>query len=128
MRLLLGGDERTRRRYRLCRALDFSWATCAIVFVLPLLAFLAALIASEASGPVFVRYRHVREDGSHWDLLRFRTEHHDFRHSRLGAILHATGLDKLPVLFSVFRGELPVCGHYSWRHVIAWLSAAPPAE
>jgi lipopolysaccharide/colanic/teichoic acid biosynthesis glycosyltransferase len=127
MRTLRGG-ERARRRDRLYRALDFSWATCAIVFVLPLLAFLAALIASEDSGPIFVRNRHVREDGSHWDLLRFRTEHHDFHPSRLGAILHTTGLDKLPVLFSVFRGELPVCGHYSWRRVMAWLSATPPAE
>jgi lipopolysaccharide/colanic/teichoic acid biosynthesis glycosyltransferase len=109
-----GDGERTTRRGRLYRVLDLSWAACAIVFLLPLLAFLAVLIACEDSRPVFVRYRYVRKDGGHQDLLRFRTARHDSRRSSLGSVLHTTGLDQLPMLFSVFKGDLPVCGRYSW--------------
>jgi lipopolysaccharide/colanic/teichoic acid biosynthesis glycosyltransferase len=117
-----GDGERATRRARLYRALDLSWAACAIGFLLPLLAFLAVLIACEDSRPVFVRYRHVRKDGGHQDLLRFRTACQDLRRSPLGSVLHTTGLDQLPMLFSVLKGELPVCGRYSWRQVTAWLS------
>jgi lipopolysaccharide/colanic/teichoic acid biosynthesis glycosyltransferase len=137
MRALFGGGERATRKDRLCRALDITGAACAILFVLPLLALLSALIACEDSRPVMVRYRHVRKDGSCCNLLRFRTERDtqriangrsdsDPRLSRLGAILRTTGLDGLPILFNVFTGELPIWGHYSWRQVIAWLSTSHP--
>jgi lipopolysaccharide/colanic/teichoic acid biosynthesis glycosyltransferase len=126
MSALSGDGERTTRRDRLHRALDLWWAACAIGLLLPLLAFLAVLIACEDSRPVFVRYRYVREDGGHQDLLRFRTARRDLRRSLLGSALYTTGLDQLPMLFSVFKGDLPVCGRYSWRQITAWLSAAPP--
>jgi exopolysaccharide production protein ExoY len=133
MRTFLEDGQRAARKDRLCRALDFTGAACAILFGLPLLAFLSALIACADSGPVIVRYRRVREDGSCCDLLKFRTQRDtqttqngradlDPRPSSLGAILRTTGLDELPMLFNVLAGELPICGHYSWRQVIAWLS------
>jgi lipopolysaccharide/colanic/teichoic acid biosynthesis glycosyltransferase len=128
MRTRLGGGEQATRRDRLYRALDLSWAACAIVFVLPLLAFLVVLVASEGGRPVFVRYRYNQQDASHRRLLKFRTQSRGCQRSRLGSSLHTTGLDLLPALFDVFAGDLPICGRYSWRQVITWLGAPHPTE
>jgi lipopolysaccharide/colanic/teichoic acid biosynthesis glycosyltransferase len=132
MRTLIEDVHRAARKDRLCRALDLVGAACAILFVLPLLTLVTALVACE-SRPVMVRYRHVREDGVCCNLLKFRTQRStpamsggradlDPQSSGLGAILRAAGLDELPILFNIFTGELPICGHYSWRQVVAWLS------
>src|ERR1700733_8591863 len=72
MRTFLEDVQRATRRDRLCRALDLIGAACAILFVLPLLAFVTALVAC-GSGPVMVRHRHVRGDGVCCNLLKFRT-------------------------------------------------------
>ena len=131
MRTFLEGGQRATRKDRLCRALDLTGAACAILVMLPLLAVVTALLAC-GSGPVVVRRRHVREDGSCCYLLKFRTHRGassksngradlDPKSSRLGAILRATGLDELPTLFNIFAGELPICGHCSWRQFVAWL-------
>jgi lipopolysaccharide/colanic/teichoic acid biosynthesis glycosyltransferase len=131
MRTFREDVQRATRNDRLCRALDLIGAACAILFMLPLLGLVTALMACD-SGPVVVRRRHVREDGSCCYLLKFRTHratsarpnnraNPDPQSSSLGAILRATGLDELPTLFNIFAGELPICGHYSWRQVVAWL-------
>jgi exopolysaccharide production protein ExoY len=138
MRTFLEDVQRATRKDRLCRALDLIGAACAILFVLPLLAFVTAVVACD-SRPVMVRRRHVREDGICCNLLKFRTERDtqampdgranlDPQPSKLGAILRATGLDELPILFNIFAGELPICGHYSWRQVVAWLSTPEPQD
>jgi lipopolysaccharide/colanic/teichoic acid biosynthesis glycosyltransferase len=139
MRALLGGGERATRKDRLWRALDLTGAACAILFMLPLLACLSALIACQDSRPVIVRYRLDRKDGSYCSLLKFRTQRDAQRMAKgrsdsdpglsgLGAILQTTGLDGLPALFNVFTGELPICGHYSWRQLIDWLSTSHTDE
>ncbi len=133
MRTLLGDGERATHRDRLCRALDLSGAACAILFALPLIVLLSVLVACDGPGPVIVRHRHARKDGAHLDLLKFRTQRVarvvennrkdvGSRLSNFGMILRTTGLDELPALINVFTGELPICGHYTWRQVIAWLS------
>jgi lipopolysaccharide/colanic/teichoic acid biosynthesis glycosyltransferase len=129
MSTLLGGGQRATRRGRLYRALDISGAALAILLVLPLFAVLSLMILCEGQGPVLVRYRRVRADASQHYLLKFRTERPgtngcvESAGSRLGAVLLTTGLDEIPLLISVLKGDLPICGHYSWRQVMAWLSA-----
>jgi lipopolysaccharide/colanic/teichoic acid biosynthesis glycosyltransferase len=128
MSTLLGDGRRAMRRGRLYRALDILGAALAILFVLPLFAVLSLVILCEGQGPVLVRYRRVRADASQHYLLKFRTERPETNGcaqsagSRLGAVLLTTGLDEIPLLISVLKGDLPICGHYTWRQVMGWLS------
>ena len=137
VRTLLSGGERATRKDQLYRALDVSGAALAILFTLPLIAFLSLLIVCESPGPVLVRHRRVRPDGSQHYLVKFRTERPgaNTRHektlandraeravSKLGAVFRTIGFDEIPILISVFKGDLPICGHYTWRQVMAWLS------
>jgi lipopolysaccharide/colanic/teichoic acid biosynthesis glycosyltransferase len=139
MRTFLEEGEQATRRGRLCRALDLFGAACAILFVLPLIVLLSVLVACEGPGPVLVRHRHRRADGSHYDLLNFRTQPDtqmatngragiDPGLSGFGVILRTTGLDGVPTLFNVFAGELPICGRYSLKQAVAWLSTTHPTD
>jgi lipopolysaccharide/colanic/teichoic acid biosynthesis glycosyltransferase len=135
-----GGEVRPRRRPAE-RAVDAVLAGLAFSFVLPLFAVIALLIKIADPGPVFARTHEVRFDGHPLDLLRFRIHRvgsDEFRQSsaqctedlrngrsfKLGALLHHTGLDDLPLLINVARGELPIVGRYSWRQVLAWLDSS----
>jgi undecaprenyl phosphate N,N'-diacetylbacillosamine 1-phosphate transferase len=131
------------RKYRLFRAIDVSGAAFAILFLLPLSAVCSLLLVCEGAGPPIVRNRRVRLDGSHYDLLSFRThcagagtEHGGMipdvgaaeatRPSRLGHFLRTTGFDEIPALINVAKGDLPICGRFTWRQVIAWLVTGAP--
>jgi putative colanic acid biosysnthesis UDP-glucose lipid carrier transferase len=134
------GEGRLRRR-PVERTADAALAGLAFSFVLPLFAVIALLIVIADPGPVFVRTREVRFDGHPFDLLRFRirrigsdgiqqstAQYTEDRGSRcnfkLGALLHHTGLDDLPMLINLARGELPIAGHFTWRQVLAWLASS----
>jgi lipopolysaccharide/colanic/teichoic acid biosynthesis glycosyltransferase len=131
-----GRESQTRRSLRCAieRSLDAGVAALAISFALPLFALIALLIVIGAPGPVFASTRQVRVDGRHFDLMRFRTQL--VGSSRLqelsaqqgrrpsfgiGALLHHTGLEDIPMLINVARGDLPIIGHYTWQQVFNWL-------
>jgi lipopolysaccharide/colanic/teichoic acid biosynthesis glycosyltransferase len=137
-----GGGGRVRPGRRVIdRAVDVALAVLALCFVLPLFTLIALLITISDPGPVFARTRHVRIDGHPCRLLRFRThrigsdkfgqssdhtsEDPGGRYSlKLGAALYHSGLEDLPMLINVARGDLPIVGRYTWRQVLAWLSSS----
>jgi lipopolysaccharide/colanic/teichoic acid biosynthesis glycosyltransferase len=127
MRTFMGGGLAARMD-RVFRAVDVSGAAFAILFVLPLGAVLSLLIVCEGPGPIVVRWRRARVDGTCYDLLAFRTRREsatlsdiDAPFSKIGEFLCLTGLDEIPALVNIFKGDLPICGRFSWRQVIVWL-------
>ena len=133
-------QKRQPLRVTIERMLDAGLAVFAISFALPLFALVALLIVINDPGPVFVRTRRVRLDGRHFDLMRFRTQLVGYdrlqersarredkkgrrRSFKLGALLHQTGLEDIPMLINVARGELPIVGRYRWRQVFDWLAS-----
>src|SRR5437660_6537293 len=99
---------------------------------------LALLVKCGSPGPIFFRQRRVGYRGREFDLYKFRTmqvnaetdshrEHtrqlmnteapmikldarQDPRLIPLGAVLRATGMDELPQLINVLRGEMSIVG------------------
>src|ERR1035437_870928 len=120
------------------RVLDLALIVVVSPALLILGAGVALVVMCGSRGPVFFRQRRVGHKGREFDCYKFRTMHVDaetrthrdhFRHLMgtevpmtkldarsdprlipLGALLRATGLDELPQLLNVVRGEMSLVG------------------
>lgn len=101
------------------RLLDICYALLALLLLLPLLFPVVALIIKlEDGGPVLFAQQRVGYRQKIFRCLKFRTMVHytgqDGVHiqrvTRAGALLRSTGLDELPQLFNVLRGDMSIVG------------------
>ena len=120
------------------RALDLTCLLVALPTVLPLMLLIAAFIKIVAPGPVFFRQKRVGFLGQTFDCLKFRTmevnadtkvhqnyvadliksdtpmtkmdNRGDKRLIKLGWLLRSTGLDEMPQLINVLKGEMSLVG------------------
>jgi hypothetical protein len=86
-------------------------AAILLVSLLPVLAIIALLIICESRGPVLVRSRMRGSQREVIEAFTFRTAPLSDggggeRFTRVGWLLHRTGLERLPSLWNVLRGEL----------------------
>jgi Undecaprenyl-phosphate glucose phosphotransferase len=105
------------------RMMDVTLAILAIVFLAPVMAFVAAMIKLTSRGPVFYRQERCSLNGHPFQMLKFRTmrlnaekngpqmtANNDPRRTGLGTFLRMTNLDELPQLFNVLRGDMSLVG------------------
>jgi lipopolysaccharide/colanic/teichoic acid biosynthesis glycosyltransferase len=114
------------------RVVDFAVALLGIICLAPLLVLIAAVIRLDSSGPILRRETRVGRDGNCFALLTFRSDRVDAdaqaEHSpppatyrlfdippdpsvtRVGRWLRRTGLDELPQLLNVLRGDMSLVG------------------
>ncbi|PTQ11798.1 sugar transferase [Sphingomonas oleivorans] len=117
------GPLRARERF-IKRTFDL----CAILWCLPLLAvvwaIVAILIKLEDGGPVFFMQKRIGEGNRIFPIYKFRTmrsesldaegristARNDRRVTRIGRILRATSIDELPQLLNVLKGDMSIVG------------------
>lgn len=104
------------------RVFDIVLGTTALLFASPLLILAAIGVKLSSPGPVLFRQRRVGLYGRQFDILKFRTMRvndesdtlwsvvNDARVTRVGRLLRRTGLDELPQLFNVLRGDMSLVG------------------
>ena len=102
---------------RIRRLGDIAAACLLIAFTLPLMAIIALAIKCDSPGPLFERKWRIGTGGRRFDELSFRTTSHAENAelpwhrasmTRLGPYLQYTGIDVLPQLFNVLRGEMSI--------------------
>lgn len=113
---------------------DVFLSLMGIIFLWPLFLLFAILIELDSPGPVIFKQKRVGKNGKVFILYKFRTMigdaenlqkkylhlneadgpvfkiKNDPRYTRLGKILSHTGLDELPQLFNVLKGEMSLVG------------------
>ena len=156
-----GGLEEAGQIPRWKRILDVTCILLSMPFWLPIVALVALWVKMISPGPIFFRQERVGFRGSRFLIFKFRTmkvnvetqshERHlenliqgnapmtkldagDPRIIAGGRILRATGIDELPQLFNVLRGEMSLvgprpCTPYEFKRYEEWqkerVNAAP---
>lgn len=120
------------------RSFDIVFSSLVLLFTLPILLLIAALIKLEDGGPVLFRHRRIAAAGKEFPCLKFRTMRvgaadeleailaadpvlrqeweatyklkRDPRVTRVGGVLRRLSLDELPQFINVLRGEMSVVG------------------
>ena len=152
---LLNGSpsSNANRALRWKRALDALLILLALPFVVPLALLVALLIRSGSRGPVLFKQERVGFRGRRFMCFKFRTmfvdadtathqghllelmksntpmqkmdSEGDHRIIPIGMWLRASGLDELPQLINVLRGEMSLVGPrpclpYEYDHYLPW--------
>jgi lipopolysaccharide/colanic/teichoic acid biosynthesis glycosyltransferase len=102
------------------RALDLALAGAMLLASAPVWLLIALAIRLEDGGPVFFGQERWGRGGATFRALKFRTmvqnaglrpaERNDSRVTRVGRLLRACGLDELPQLLNIWRGEMSFVG------------------
>ena len=95
--------------------LDRGVAALALVFAAPVFALLALAVLLALGRPILFRQRRAGRHGAPFTLLKFRSMREGgapdaARLSRFGRGLRASGLDELPQVINILRGEMSLVG------------------
>lgn len=117
------------------RGCDIVFSLLALIFLSPLLLFVAIVIRLDSAGPVIFRQTRVGKDGRHFPFYKFRSMYQksdqerlallaknesadgvifkmkkDPRITRVGRIIRKFSIDELPQLFNVLVGDMSLVG------------------
>ena len=102
------------------RLFDLAVSAVLLLILLPVMVLIALLIRLESPGPIFSRQLRIGEHGQPFALLTFRTtcdgaqqqnDHQDMGElTHAGRILNRYGLDALPQLINVLKGDMSCVG------------------
>ena len=120
------GQRLTKRfTYRvLKRILDLLVSVLVLILLAPVLALIAVALKLSSSAPVLFKQQRVGQSGRRFWIYKFNTmtpssddtsdtrwsTSQDERITRLGRILRPAGLDELPQLINVLRGDMSLIG------------------
>jgi Bacterial sugar transferase/CoA-binding domain len=110
------------------KTMDINIALLMIVVLLPVLVLISLIIKLTSKGPIISIFSKTGWRGQQIKVYRFRTmvEYNDMRNNlyqegmirtekegnekftKIGMFLHLSGLDQLPQLFNVLKGEIPI--------------------
>jgi len=97
------------RRALAKRLFDVAGAAAGLLFFLPVMTVVGAAILIDDGRPILFGQQRLGAARRPFRILKFRSMR-DGRVTRVGRVLRATGLDELPQLVNVLRGEMSAVG------------------
>jgi lipopolysaccharide/colanic/teichoic acid biosynthesis glycosyltransferase len=112
------------RKFWMKRLFDLSLSTVGLLITAPLWVVIAIIIKLDDAGSVFYGQERVGKGGVRFKIWKFRSmtpnsgrhvaiqqaEYNDKRVTSVGRILRTTGMDELPQLWNIFKGEMSFVG------------------
>ena len=103
------------------RFFDVTVALCALLFLLPIVIFVALLIRIKLGSPILFTQERPGLNGRVFKMMKFRTMldgkdkegnllPDEQRMTKFGAFLRSTSLDELPGLLNVLKGDMSLVG------------------
>lgn len=105
------------------RLFDILVGTLMLILLLPILALIALIIKLTSPGPVFFIQERVGKNGRIFKMIKFRTmtgspnpnltkwtEEEEARITKFGRFLREYGLDELPQLINIIKGDMSIIG------------------
>ena len=115
-RVLVGGASALRFERVAKRLFDIVAATTSLILLSPIILVVSAAIKLDSRGPVFSRET-LYGYGNTIRVFKFRsvpscqgTDQLNLRFTRVGRIIRQAGIDELPQLLNVLRGEMSLVG------------------
>ncbi|MGF1673179.1 MAG: heterocyst development glycosyltransferase HepC [Rivularia sp. (in: cyanobacteria)] len=101
------------------RLIEWAIASVFLLVLSPLMLLLALFMKLDAQAPIFERTWHVGERGKLFKIIKYRTKSADREAinqntTQIGKWMHKSGLENLPQLLNVFRGEIGLFGSRCW--------------
>jgi lipopolysaccharide/colanic/teichoic acid biosynthesis glycosyltransferase len=111
---VIGLDQRAKRVF------DIILATMGLVLFAPILAMASLAISLDSRGPIFIWEALPGCNNQAFRVLKFRVacaagNRIERRMTQVGQILSLTGIDELPQLINVVRGEMSIFGRRNAR-------------
>ena len=111
---VIGLDQWTKR------VIDIILATMGLILFAPILLLASLAINLESGSPIFIRETLPGCNHKAIRVLKFRVafaagNRINPRTTRVGQILTLTGIDELPQLINVLRGEMSIVGRRNFR-------------
>lgn len=103
------------------RVIDFCLSLLALIFLSPLLLFVALLVRVKLGSPVLFKQERPGKNEKIFTLYKFRTmtdardENGNFlldskRKTKLGNLMRKTSIDELPELVNILKGDMSIVG------------------
>jgi lipopolysaccharide/colanic/teichoic acid biosynthesis glycosyltransferase len=96
------------------RGFDIVVSGTVLAVSLPLILIVLLAIKLDSRGPVFSRRLAHCYDNRTIETIRFRSSSFWGTPTRVGRLLSLSGLDRLPMLLNVLRGEMSIVGLHSY--------------
>jgi lipopolysaccharide/colanic/teichoic acid biosynthesis glycosyltransferase len=92
------------------RLFDITLSGLGLLVLAPLLAVLAAIVRLDSEGPAFYSQPRVGRGDRPFTISKLRTMDGSGEVTRVGRLLRPTGIDELPQLWQVFKGDMSIVG------------------
>jgi lipopolysaccharide/colanic/teichoic acid biosynthesis glycosyltransferase len=113
----------SQRQDLIKRGFDIVVAIAGLLLLSPLTLFISLAIKSASPGPIVYRHKRYGVNNTTFDLFQFRTtparqeEETIAFATRFGQLLRRSGMDKIPQLVNVLRGEMSIVGPHPFATV-----------